>query len=215
MTSILIHCGAADCSTSNDVRGMMEFEICEESVSTISEHCNVSIAFEYDRILELTMVDNGLGGFLLDARHLPVPQVKDYDAVASERPSSWADQFDLSSWGFLVARSHGERIGGAVIAFDSEGVQMLERRRDLAVLWDIRVAPTFRGQGVGASLFQAAEQWSVERKCSQLKIETQNTNYAACRFYMRQGCELGVINRLAYPDVPNEVQLLWYKDLSS
>jgi streptothricin acetyltransferase len=46
-----------------------------------------------------------------------------------------------------------------------------------------------------------------------LKVETQNINAAACHFYARQGCTLGGINRFAYPLLPLEVQLLWYKDL--
>jgi hypothetical protein len=44
-------------------------------------------------------------------------------------------------------------------------------------------------------------------------IETQNTNVPACHFYTARGCELGAINRFAYPTLPNEIQLLWYKDL--
>lgn len=54
----------------------------------------------------------------------------------------------------------------------------------------------------------------TDRGCFELKIETQNTNVAACKFYERQGCELRNINRAAYPDLPNEVQMLWYKKLS-
>ncbi len=194
---------------------MMEFQISEESVATLSEYAEVSIAFEYDCILELTIIDNGLGGFVLAERHLAVSRIKDYDAIDGERPSSWSDRFDVSKWGFIVARSNGLRIGGAIIAFDSAGVEMLERRRDLAVLWDIRVDTAFRGYGIGASLFQAAEQWAAKRRCRQLKVETQNTNLAACRFYLRQGCTLGAVNRLAYPNLPNEIQMLWYKDLVS
>jgi len=49
--------------------------------------------------------------------------------------------------------------------------------------------------------------------CRQLKIETQNTNVQACRFYERQRCRLHAIHRAAYPELPEEIQLLWYKDL--
>jgi GNAT superfamily N-acetyltransferase len=90
---------------------------------------------------------------------------------------------------------------------------MLEGRRDLAVLWDLRVAPEARGQGVGAALFQAAEAWAAARGCRQMKVETQNVNVPACRFYASQGCVLGAIHRFAYPELPHEVQLLWYRDL--
>jgi ribosomal protein S18 acetylase RimI-like enzyme len=90
---------------------------------------------------------------------------------------------------------------------------MLEGRRDLAVLWDIRVAPDARHQGVGSALFQKVEAKAKLHGCRQLMIETQNTNVGACRFYERQGCRLQTINRAAYPEYPDEIQLLWYKDL--
>lgn len=173
----------------------------------------MSIAFEYDCILELTVIDNELGGFVLTEKHLGVSQLKDYDAVDNEGPSGWSNRFDVSSWGFLVARSNGQRIGGAVIAFNTSGVELLEGRRDLAVLWDIRVNKAFRSHGIGASLFKAAERWACKRKCKQLKVETQNINLAACKFYVRQGCTLAAVNRLAYPSLPNEIQMFWYKDL--
>ena len=121
----------------------------------------------------------------------------------------------MSNWGLVVARSGGARVGGAVIAFNTPGVDMLERRKDLAVLWDIRVAPEARGRGVGSALFRAAEAWASARGCSRLKIETQNINVPACRFYARQGCVLGAVNRFAYRELPDEVQLLWYKTLST
>ena len=43
-------------------------------------------------------------------------------------------------------------------------------------------------------------------------VETQNVNVRACRFYARQGFALGAVNRDAYPDLPDEVLLLWYKE---
>jgi hypothetical protein len=44
-------------------------------------------------------------------------------------------------------------------------------------------------------------------------VETQNVNVAACRFYARQGCVLTAVDPFAYPALPGEIQLLWYKDL--
>jgi hypothetical protein len=52
----------------------------------------------------------------------------------------------------------------------------------------------------------------LERKYEH-KSETQNNNVSACRFYAKQGCVLGGINRYAYPDHPDEAQLLWYKEI--
>ena len=51
------------------------------------------------------------------------------------------------------------------------------------------------------------------RRGGRLKVETQNINVPACRFYEAQGCILRAIDRCAYPQLPNEVRMLWYKDL--
>ena len=71
---------------------------------------------------------------------------------------------------------------GAVIAFNTIDRPMLQGRKNLAALWDIRVAPHLRGHGIGSTLFQAAEAWAAARGCRQLKVETQNNNVVACRF---------------------------------
>jgi GNAT superfamily N-acetyltransferase len=90
---------------------------------------------------------------------------------------------------------------------------MSEGRRDLSVLWDIRVAPDARGKGVGSALFQRVEAWAQAHGCCQLKVETQNINVRACGLYARNGCELRAVRHAAYPELPEEIQLLWYKDL--
>ena len=192
----------------------MHFHITEESVQNAHELARISIAFRVESVLACSVVNQGLGGMVLAERALKAPYVKDYDGYENEGPATWARHFDLSQWAFFGAHREGERIGGAVVAFDTEGVSMLEGRQDLAVVWDLRVAPALRGQGVGAALFRAVEAWAASRDCRQLKVETQNTNVPACRFYARQGCVLGALNRHAYPELPEEIQLLWYKDLS-
>jgi GNAT superfamily N-acetyltransferase len=153
------------------------------------------------------------GEFILTERSLDVPYVKDYDAISGGQPHLWARRFDVSNWGVLMAQTEGQRVGGAVVAFNTPGLSILEGRDDLAVLWDIRVSPNARGQGVGSALFRAAEVWAKARGCRQLKVETQNINVAACRFYARQGCVLTAVDRYAYPELPDEIQLLWYKPL--
>jgi GNAT superfamily N-acetyltransferase len=190
----------------------MRIDVGEEPLAAIDQYAAISIAFEVRSVLDVAVIDGGLGGFALSARAVDAPYVKDYDG-GDGGPARWAERFDLSSWGLLGARSGGRLVGGAAVAFDTPGVEMLEGRRDLAVLWDIRVAPEARGRGVGAALFRAAAAWAAARGCRQLKVETQNVNVPACRFYAGQGCVLGAIHRFAYPELPHEVQLLWYKDL--
>jgi GNAT superfamily N-acetyltransferase len=192
----------------------MNIEITEAPIASVGELARIPIAFTVDRVYEVLPSENGIAGLILSERQIEAPYVKDYDSIPGEGPAQWARHFDVSRWGFLRAESNGRLIGGAVIAFGSADVTMLEGRRDLAVLWDIRVSPDVRREGVGSALFQAVEAWAVARNCRQLKIETQSINVAACRFYARQGCVLGTVNRVAYPQLPGELQLLWFRDLS-
>jgi GNAT superfamily N-acetyltransferase len=92
---------------------------------------------------------------------------------------------------------------------------MLEGRSDLAVLWDVRVAPPARGRGVAGALFRAAEDWARAQGCRELKVETQHVNIAACRLYARHGCRLAQVNPGAYAELPGELQLIWRKPLDA
>ncbi|MEM1446495.1 MAG: GNAT family N-acetyltransferase [Planctomycetota bacterium] len=143
------------------------------------------------------------------------PWIKDYDASADHHPTAWPDRFDVSRWGLLTAtRGEGKRpIGGAVLAFDTPGLEMLEGRSDLAMLWDLRVSPEERGRGAGSTLFAACERWARDRGGIELKIETQDINVPACRFYARQTCVLFEVHHDMYPEHPGETQLIWRKAL--
>ena len=112
-----------------------------------------------------------------------------------------------------AGRSSGRRIGGAATAFKTAGVKMLEDRLDVAVLWDIRVSPEARGQGVGSILFRAVETWATASGCKHLKIETQNINVPACCLYRSQGCVIGTVQHAAYPEYPEEIQIIWRKNI--
>jgi GNAT superfamily N-acetyltransferase len=191
----------------------VDLRIKEEPIERLSEHAQISIAFLVERIFVVSSPNSGLGGIRLTEATVEKPWAKDYDAIKGEGPTRWAKRFDVSNWGLLGAYEAERRIGGAVIAFNTAEIQMIERQRDIAVLWDLRVQPDRRSAGVGSALFRAAETWSKRRGCRVLKIETQNTNVPACRFYARMGCTLGAINQFAYPDLPDETQLLWLKQL--
>jgi GNAT superfamily N-acetyltransferase len=180
----------------------------------LSRYAAIPIAFEVRTIFDVQLPENGLGGIHLV--ETPVtPYVKDYDEL--ETPLSWPDEFDISRWGlFLTLDDGGQALGGAAVAWNTSGVNLLEGRSDLSVLWDIRIHPAARGQGLGKKLFAHAAEWSRQRGCVRMKIETQNINVPACRFYAAQGCQLGDIRRFAYqnePSVAHEVQLNWYLEL--
>jgi GNAT superfamily N-acetyltransferase len=191
----------------------VSLDIREEALTpaALDEHAAISIAFVVDRMLQVALVDGGLGGMSLTETAVTDPYLKDYDAIEGEGPACWPERFDISSWGLICARRDGARAGGAVIAVNTPDVRMLGGRDDVAVLWDIGVAPDERGAGIGSALFRTAGDWARARGCRWLKAETQNVNAAACRFYQKMGCTLGAIDRFAYPELPGEVQLLWWK----
>jgi GNAT superfamily N-acetyltransferase len=191
----------------------MRVEVIEEPFTALEAYASIPNAFEVSMVLDITEPADGSGQFVLSERSLDVPYIKDYDALNGTCPTEWARSFDVSNWGLFVARMEGRRVGGAAVALNTAGLIMLEGRTDLAVLWDIRVTPDARGQGVGSALFQAAEAWARTRGCRKLKVETQNINVPACTFYARQGCALSKVDRDAYPDLSDEIQLIWCKDL--
>jgi GNAT superfamily N-acetyltransferase len=188
----------------------MKIEISQEPVEFLATYARIPIAYEVSRIFDVSEV--GHNEFTLTERPVDPPYTKDYDAIKGEGPTDWSRRSDLSNWAFFSARAEGRHIGAAAIAFKTPRLTMLEGRDDLAALWDIRVVPDARGQGVGAALFRAAEAWAAAKRCTQLKAETQNTNVPACRFYQSQGCSIATINRSAYPDFPNEIQIIWQKN---
>ncbi len=156
--------------------------------------CYLLVNYRWTRLIWRRRQDSG--EFVLSERPVEAPYVKDYDGIPGEGPSQWAGRFDISRWGFIRAESGGRIIGGAVLAFDTGDVAMLEGRSDLAVLWDIRVSPHVRGKGIGSGLVRSSEAWATSRGCRQLKVETQNINLPACRFYRRQGFILTPIGLL-------------------
>jgi GNAT superfamily N-acetyltransferase len=183
----------------------------EVNVTLTPGIAGIPCTFRVEAILEATQTE--AGAWTLTEGRAAVPYIKDYDAITGNRPGHWADQFDLSNWGLLMARQGEQDVGATLIAFDTPGVEMLEGRRDLAVLWDLRVVPDCRGQGIGARLIAAAESWARGRGCTEIRVETQTINVAACERYTKSGFRLIRVNADAYPDHPDETQLIWSKAL--
>jgi GNAT superfamily N-acetyltransferase len=195
----------------------MFVDIIEINPDQIQLYAEIPAAFKVESIYQAELINGGIGGIKLKEVKLRKPYIKDYDAYEDGGPARWLRRFDVSNWGFFLARDEDKIAGGATIAYNSPGVHMLAGRTDLAVLWDIRVYPDYRKKGIGAQIFNQAADWARQRKCNQLKIETQNVNVPACKFYKKLGCYLGEINRYAYanyPEVADEIMLIWYYDLT-
>jgi ribosomal protein S18 acetylase RimI-like enzyme len=190
---------------------IVETSLKEEAVGKLQEYVTVPSRFTISRIFEVIPSHCGLEGIRFIEKELIDATEKDYDSI--EPPLKWADLWDLSNWVMLTAHIDARPVGGCIVAWNTEGVNILEDRSDLSALWDIRVSPDFKRKGIGSQLFDRAIEWSQARGCKMMNIETQNNNVSACHFYAQKGCELRSINRFHYPDFPEEVQLIWQKTI--
>ncbi|MCY0875549.1 MAG: GNAT family N-acetyltransferase [Firmicutes bacterium] len=178
--------------------------------SQLSAYAKIPISFEVATKLEVCSINSGLGGLHLVEKPC-TPYVKDYDLLSECQPLSWEQQFDVDAWGLFVAFDKGIYVGGAAVTPEMEGFQ-----RGTAVLWDLRVQPDARNNGIGEQLLEAVVQWSIERGYGSLMVETQNVNTPACKFYSNRGFVLGAIDVHGYsePLVQHEIQLMWYRNFS-
>jgi len=194
----------------------MPFEIKRIKSDSLDQYARIPMTVDVQSVLDVVPMDDGLGGLVLQERQLNTPYVKDYDADVGNAPPLWAGQFDLTNWGIFLGFQKGQAVAGMAIACQVADSDLCDGRDDLAVLWDLRVHPDCKHQGLGTHLFQHGLIWAREQGCVQFKIETQNINIPACRFYAKQGCRLESIHNYAYyatPQVRHEAMLLWYLDL--
>jgi GNAT superfamily N-acetyltransferase len=191
----------------------MAIEIQAIGADRLGEYALAPMVCHVESELEIEGIDSGMGGFVFRERAAPAPYVKDYDAIDGG-PLTWAKRFDLRSWGIWVARDGAEIVGGAAVGWNLAGELVGGR---VAELWDIRVRRTHQRRGIGASLFGTAREWAKGEGCRLMKVETQNVNVAACRFYSKMGCEVGAVDRCAYwgrAGIGDEVMLTWYLELN-
>jgi streptothricin acetyltransferase len=191
----------------------MEIKVLPMNRETLVGYSTITSYLKVESLLEVKVLDDGFGGMAFKEKKIARPYKKDYREAGE--PFSWLN-FNTSNWVMFVIQSGERPIGGLVVACKTPELRMLNGRNDLADVWDIRVHPDFQGKGVGTKLFTKAVEWSRKEGYKQLCVETQNVNVPACRFYIKQGCVLGGVNRYAYyatPAFAEEVQLIWFMDL--
>jgi GNAT superfamily N-acetyltransferase len=191
----------------------MSLQVQEIGPTQLADYASIPSRFWVKSIFKIELIQDGLDGILLLETTVTQPYQKDYDAYG-ELPTDWPRKYDVSKWGFWLATVDRKPVGGASVAFGFMDGSMMEDRLDLSVLWDLRVKQEARGTGI--LLFRKAAAWSQAHGCKQMKIETQNVNVPACRFYQGMGAKLGEIRRFGYAAVPavaHEIMLCWYLDL--
>lgn len=183
-------------------------EIREIDKNNLKIYNSVKSEYKSTKKYALKKLNNGKDGVLFELEDMP-----EYNKVFDGTIEKWNNMLDISNWKFYGAFDNDNLVGACTIATKTENCFMLEGRKDLAVLWDIRVKEGYKNQGIGQKLINKAIEYSKSNGFKQLKIECQNTNYKAVNFYYKQDAKLGSFKENAYADYPQEVQFLLYIDL--
>ena len=164
-------------------------------------------SFETDRIYTLHVQSNFEQGdgqaslatkpaFAFELREMVVdlPLYKDYRAYQGTLEAVEARLASVQ--GGYVALADG-KVAGAVLL-------NIEEWRSVARIEDIIVGRLFRRYGIGTLLLNCAADWARTHSCHAVLLETQNINYPAIRFYLRNGLEIWGISQHYYPPGPEE-----------
>ncbi len=110
--------------------------------------------------------------------------------------------------GGFVALADG-KIAGAILL-------NIDEARSVVDIQDMIVGRQYRRYGVGSLLISCASDWARNHGCWAIVLETQNTNYPAIQFYLRNSLEIWSINRSFYPpgEYAHEVAIFMGKRLS-
>ena len=188
---------------------MMQIAVHEATMAAMEAYARVSTAFRVERRLALAADPSAPSGVSFAEDFVVSPFVKDYDVLPGNHPTEWARRLDTARWRVFAAFVGNAQAGGAILILPNHnaGVQIE------AELWDLRVSPAWRRRGVARALWATVEAAARAADARALKIETQQINVAACRLYRALGCELSRVDPAAYPELPDEVALHWYKAL--
>jgi len=147
----------------------MSIKIQNVGSDMLKVYASIPISFKVETFFRIEAIDKGLGGFKI-LEETVAPYIKNYDNQIyddEKGPVDWPKHFDISNWGIFMAFDGLNPLGGATVAFNTPNVNMLESRKDLAVLWDIRVHPDKRRNGIGSMLFKHAVDWAKSKGCRQ------------------------------------------------
>ncbi len=158
-------------------------------------------SFETDRIYtlhvqgRLTVGGAAASALSFELRETPIdpPLYKNFHEFAS----------DLAAVEAMLSCTRGGYIALANGA--AAGVVLLNKEdRAVAHIENIIVDRHFRRDGIGSLLLSCASDWARKQGCWAIVLETQNVNYPAIQFYLRNGLEVWSINQNFYPPGPVE-----------
>jgi ribosomal protein S18 acetylase RimI-like enzyme len=128
---------------------------------------------------------------------------KNYDAIPGNHPTLWAA--DRLVGLTVMCRWETDIVVAAV------AVQIVKTK---AIIWDIRVAPEMRGNGLGKRILAECIDIVVEAGVAFVEVETQNVNLAACQLYKSSGFQIACIDRYAYEEQGlDEIAIIWRREI--
>ncbi len=152
-------------------------------------------AYGTDRIYEVRV--EGFS-FALVERDLPVRFYKKYATA------DIAENFRTADYAVGAFDEESARLAGFLTA-------QYEAWNKSVHLSGIFVAPDAQNRGVGTLLLDAAVLYARTTRGNRLRLETQNVNYPAIRFYLRRGFTLAGIDVSFYdPDALAEETALFF-----
>jgi GNAT superfamily N-acetyltransferase len=170
----------------------------------------------YDNATDAQAID---GTFIVSARLLPSASSAGgfrYEIIpipAYEKHYSHAEIDPRIPESYLKSSAHAGFL--AYLQNRPAGLLLLsESWNGMAVIDDIQVDASHRRQGIATSLLRKAETWAHQRNLYGLRLETQDTNVAACQLYEQCGYVLGGMDRYLYAAIPEsskETALFWYR----
>ena len=195
----------------------MYIEIRQIGVDVLPRYAEIPESFRVESILLVKPVGRGLLGFRFTEQKVQPYMKWDESYDDDSGPANWPKQFDVAEWGIFIAFKDSRPVGGVAVGADAPvGLTTPYEDKEAAVLWDIRVQPDERRQGVATKLFKQAADWARKKGYTRLKLETTSTNVPMCHFCAKQGCELAAVHRYGYETAPKakgESMLIWYYNL--
>ncbi|HVB22215.1 MAG TPA: GNAT family N-acetyltransferase [Ktedonobacteraceae bacterium] len=150
-------------------------------------------SFETDRIYQLRTRGNipqeSSFAFELVETHVDPPHYHDYREY--EGTLSGVETRLRNTGGGYIALADGQVVGAILLD--------VEEWRSVARIGDLLVGRQFRRYGIGSLLLSCASDWARKHNCWAIILETQNVNYPAIQFYLRNGLEIWSIQRHFYP----------------
>lgn len=99
----------------------------------------------------------------------------------NQRPDS-----SLGAWSRMMSRVSGRAAG---LWVPTQAVGVVVASGDLAVVYSVAVAPTFRRRGLATAIMDEADVWAAERGCKTLFLQVVGNNVGALALYEALGFE--------------------------